>query len=101
LKTVTDLKKHRLPALTLLAAIAIGLNGIREYAIAHPSPHFYIELFIAMPQIAMGMFAAIGSLLAFVPIRWIRLLGLTIAIFFCTLALLFYLTMLWFLLSGA
>ena len=78
----------------------MGLNGLREYAIVQPSPHFYIELFIAMPQIAMGLVTAMGSLLAFATIRWIRILGLTIAMSSCILALAFYLTMLWFLLTG-
>lgn len=40
-------------ALAGLGVIAIVL-GIVLYSIAHPSPHFYIELFFALPLMWLG-----------------------------------------------
>lgn len=79
----------------LVVGVAISANGTREYTLAHPSPHFYIELFYALPQIALGAVIALGAILSFSRLRWIRITGLAFSFTAIALAAVFYLVVAW------
>jgi len=58
-----------------LTGLGVSVNGIHEYWEAHPSPHFYIELYWALPQVALGISTFIGSFLALSTSKVLRLTG--------------------------
>ena len=55
-------------------------GGVFMFWQAHPSPHGYIELFLAMPTICLGLLFVAGSLLfAYEHINWpLRVLALVL-----------------------
>jgi hypothetical protein len=60
---------------SFLIAVAAIVNGFVDREMASPSPHGYIEVFVALPQVLLGGLLLVGSLLSALAARCVKITG--------------------------